>query len=120
MFIISFFSIIKKRMKLVIGNKNYSSWSLRPWLLLSEFNIDFDEVQELLGQENLRDKLARYSPTCKVPVLIDDVMTIWDSLAICEYISERYLKGAGWPGRGPGQSALRCTQGFSGSEMTCL
>lgn len=84
-------------MILVIGNKNYSSWSLRPWLLLSEFNIKFEEVQELLGQENIRERLARYSPSCKVPVLIDNGITIWDSLAICEYISETYLDGKGWP-----------------------
>ena len=84
-------------MKLVIGNKNYSSWSLRPWLLLSEFKIAFEEAQELLGQENLRQRLMQYSPTCKVPVLIDNGITIWDSLAICEYISETYLHGKGWP-----------------------
>jgi len=84
-------------MQLVIGNKNYSSWSLRPWLLLSEFNIAFEEVQELLDREDTRERLAQYSPTCKVPVLIDNDVSIWDSLAICEYVSEKYLGGAGWP-----------------------
>ena len=100
-------------MKLVIGNKNYSSWSLRPWLLLAEFNIAFEEVQELLGQENTRERLARYSPACKVPVLIDNGITVWDSLSICEYISERYLDGRGWP-EDPGARA--CARSIS-AEM---
>ncbi len=84
-------------MKLVIGNKNYSSWSLRPWLLLSAFNIEFEEIQESLLQEGVKERLGKYSPSCKVPVLIDEELSIWDSLAICEYVSEKYLAGRGWP-----------------------
>lgn len=84
-------------MKLVIGNKNYSSWSLRPWLLLHANNIEFSEVNESLRQESIRERLEKYSGSCKVPVLIDQDVTIWDSLAICEYISEVYLCGKGWP-----------------------
>jgi glutathione S-transferase len=88
-------------MELVIGNQNYSSWSLRPWLLLSHFDIAFDETKVFLFEENTHQTLADYSPTFKVPVLVDDKhgkdLTIWDSLAICEYISEQYLKGRGWP-----------------------
>ena len=88
-------------MELVIGNQNYSSWSLRPWLLLSHFDISFDEIKVFLFKENTHQKLADYSPTFKVPVLIDDKggidLTVWDSLAICEYISEQYLRGKGWP-----------------------
>ncbi|MDX2494291.1 MAG: glutathione S-transferase family protein [Desulfuromusa sp.] len=84
-------------MKLVIGNKNYSSWSLRPWLLLSAFNVEFAEIQESLVQEGIKERFAKYSPSCKVPVLLDGDLNIWDSLAICEYISEKYLQGKGWP-----------------------
>ncbi|KZY33963.1 glutathione S-transferase [Oleiphilus sp. HI0081] len=88
-------------MELVIGNQNYSSWSLRPWLLLTHFDIPFDEIKVFLFEENTHQRLADYSPTFKVPVLIDDKegkdLTVWDSLAICEYVSEQYLKGKGWP-----------------------
>ncbi len=84
-------------MKLVIGNKNYSSWSLRPWLLLSAFDINFEEIQESLLHAGIKDRFRRYSPSCKVPVLIDDELSVWDSLAICEYVSEKYLNGKGWP-----------------------
>lgn len=84
-------------MKLIIGNKNYSSWSLRPWLLLRANNIEFSEINESLRQEGIRERLEKYSGSCKVPVLIDQNVTIWDSLAICEYISEAYLDDKGWP-----------------------
>ena len=84
-------------MKLVIGNKNYSSWSLRPWLLLVHFGLDFEEVLESLRAEGLKERLAQHSPTSRVPVLKDGNLTIWDSLAICEYVSEMHLAGKGWP-----------------------
>lgn len=84
-------------MQLVIANKNYSSWSLRPWLLMSAFGIEFEEVQLSLAPEGLSDRFAEYSPSKRVPVLIDGDLTVCDSLAICEYISEKYLDGKGWP-----------------------
>ena len=84
-------------MQLVIGNKNYSSWSLRPWALLSHFNIPFEEINESLNGDDLSQRLAEYSPSRKVPVLVDGEICIWDSLAICEYINEYYLHGKGWP-----------------------
>ncbi len=82
---------------LVIGNKNYSSWSLRPWLLLSHFGIEFEEVRIPLFNESTHDKLTKHSPSMKVPVLKHDELVIWDSLAICEYISEAFLDNGGWP-----------------------
>lgn len=82
---------------LVIGNKNYSSWSLRPWLLLTHFNIDFEETSVSLAPQGLSDRLQSYSPVGKVPVLLHNSSIIWDSLAICEYISEVFLKNTGWP-----------------------
>ena len=94
-------------MQLVIGNKNYSSWSLRPWLLLTEFGIAFEEIQVRLGQDDSGAKLAQYSPAGKVPVLIDGDITVWDSLSICEYLSERYLDERGWPDEPANRAAAR-------------
>lgn len=84
-------------MQLVIGNKNYSSWSLRPWLLLKHFDVPFEEISIALFTEGYQQELAQYSPTLRVPVLIDGESTIWDSLAICEYVSEKYLKASALP-----------------------
>ncbi len=69
---------------LVIGNKNYSSWSLRPWLLLRLAKIDFEEIRINLGAPDIREQILRYSPSGRVPVLIDGAVTVWDSLAIGE------------------------------------
>lgn len=84
-------------LKLVIGNKNYSSWSLRAWLLLSVHELPFEEVPIALGRDDTSALLARYTEAGKVPVLLDDDLTVWDSMAICEYVSEQYLSGGGWP-----------------------
>jgi len=84
-------------MELIIGNKNYSSWSLRAWFMLASFGIDFDETLLPLFSDEFRTKIAALSPTGKVPALLDDDIQVWDSLAICEYISDRYLAGNGWP-----------------------
>ncbi len=84
-------------MKLVIGNKNYSSWSLRPWLLLKAFGLEFEELVVSLAAEGRRQRLQQFSPSCRVPVLVDANINLWDSLAICEYISEQHLGGRGWP-----------------------
>ena len=81
----------------VIGNKNYSSWSLRPWLLLAEFGVPFEEVRLLLDTPEFQEVVARWAPNRRVPALHDDGLVIWDSLAICEYVNERYLDGRGWP-----------------------
>lgn len=83
--------------RLVIGNKNYSTWSLRPWLFMKHHNLAFEEIPESLQAEGLRERLLNHSPSARVPVLLDDGLCIWDSLAICEWVSERYLSGAGWP-----------------------
>ncbi|GAA3932897.1 glutathione S-transferase family protein [Litoribacillus peritrichatus] len=84
-------------MQLVIGNKNYSSWSLRPWLLMKHAGLKFEEIRIPLNTATTKADLAEYSPTLKVPVLIDQGNTIWDSLAILEYISEKYMDHKGWP-----------------------
>ncbi|ANG63222.1 glutathione S-transferase [Marinobacterium aestuarii] len=94
-------------MNLIIGNKNYSSWSLRPWLLLSFHGVPFEEIRIPLDQDNTRAVLARYTDAGKVPVLQDGDLTVWDSLAICEYISEHYLGGGGWPGEARARAKAR-------------
>jgi len=82
---------------LVIGNKNYSSWSLRPWVFLKQNGIVFNEVRVPLFVETSNDQLAQYNSDFKVPVLQDDDLLIWDSLSILEYLSENYLQSRGWP-----------------------
>jgi len=84
-------------MELIIGNLNYSSWSLRPWLLLRHFDIEFDVHKVSLNHDDLPGYLSQFSPAGKVPVLVDGDTKVWDSLAICEYINEKYLDGRGWP-----------------------
>ncbi len=84
-------------MKLVIGNKNYSSWSLRPWLLLTYFDVKFEEERIALFTEEMKHKMSLYCPNSKVPVLIEKDFKVWDSLAICEYINETYINYQGWP-----------------------
>ena len=84
-------------MQLYIGNKNYSSWSLRAWLMLAKSDVSFEEVQLELDTEHFYQALESVTPTLKVPTLVDGNITVWDSLAICEYINETYLNGTGWP-----------------------
>lgn len=82
---------------LLLGNRNYSSWSLRPWLLARYFELPFEsETVPLFSTEGMAIIHAR-SPSGKVPLLTDGPLQIWDSLAICEYINERYLDGCAWP-----------------------
>lgn len=82
---------------LVIGNKNYSSWSLRPWLVLKQAGIRFDEIRISLYNEESRARIMRYSPSGKVPALIDGDITVWESLAICEYLAEKFPDKEFWP-----------------------
>jgi glutathione S-transferase len=82
---------------LVIGNKAYSSWSLRPWLVLKHAGIAFDEVRIPLYEGDYKARIARYSAAGKVPVLVDAGDAIWDSLAICEYLAERHPQRQLWP-----------------------
>ena len=84
-------------MKLVIGNWNYSSWSLRPWLLLEHFGIAHEVVRVSLYRPESRAEILKYSPSGHVPVLIDGGVTVWDSLAICEYVAELPEARGAWP-----------------------
>ncbi len=82
---------------LIIGNKNYSSWSLRPWVFMKHHSIDFAEKRVALFTETTNDELAHYNSDFKVPILQDGSLVIWDSLAILEYLSEQCLESKGWP-----------------------
>ena len=84
-------------MELIIGNKNYSSWSLRGWLILKAFDLPFSEKKLSLFTESFYQELEHVTPVAKVPVLVDGDIKVWDSLAICEYVNEQYLEGKGWP-----------------------
>lgn len=82
---------------LIIGNKNYSSWSLRPWFFMQFHCIDFKEIRVPLFTETTEQQLSEYNSDSKVPVLQDGDITVWDTLAIMEYLSETYLDNKGWP-----------------------
>jgi glutathione S-transferase len=103
-------------MQLVIGNQNYSSWSLRPWLLLAAHDITFEKVRIPLDTPATAAQLAKWTPAGRVPVLHDGGLSIWDSLAICEYVSEKYLDGAGWPSNPSARAMARscCAEMHSG------
>jgi glutathione S-transferase len=85
-------------LKLVIGNKNYSSWSMRPWLALRGSGIAFEEIFIPLytGQAD-KDRILGFARSGKVPILIDGDVTVWDSLAIIEYVAERFPQAKLWP-----------------------
>jgi len=82
---------------LVIANKNYSSWSLRAWLALTQAGVVFDEIRISLGMPDSKAKLLGYSPAGRVPVLIDGSAKVWESIAICEYAAERWPGKPFWP-----------------------
>jgi glutathione S-transferase len=88
-------------MQLYIGNKNYSSWSMRPWVLMTQAGVAFDTVMipfdGMEEQSPFRIELAKISPAGRVPVLVDDGLVIWDTLAIAEYVAEKFPALQLWP-----------------------
>ncbi|MEX1147553.1 MAG: glutathione S-transferase family protein [Sphingomonadales bacterium] len=84
-------------LKLVIGNRNWSSWSLRPWIALRHHAAPFEEIHVPLRQPDTRAHCLDHSPSGKVPVLHHDAVVIWDSLAILEYIAELFPEKGLWP-----------------------
>lgn len=90
--------------KLIIGNKNYSTWSLRPWLLMKEAGIDFEEHRILLDTPTTAKEIAEFSEAGKVPVLQLGDVTVWESLAIAETVAERWPEKKLWP-EDPGERA---------------
>ena len=85
------------QLELVIGNKNYSSWSLRPWLVLRHFGIPFTECRVPLYKGESKAALLEHSPSGRAPVLHDGTTTVWDSLAIIEYLAEIHAEKGIWP-----------------------
>jgi glutathione S-transferase len=115
-------------MKLVIGNKNYSSWSMRPWVLMRHFGIPFEEVKlrfDFAPGSAFYRQLAGLTPTAKVPVLLlDDGFAVWDTLAIVETLAECVPEHAVWPtdARARARARSLCAEmhaGFGASRQHC-
>jgi len=85
-------------LKLIIGNKNYSSWSFRPWIGLKVAGVTFEEEVISLYVEGGREQILKYSPAGKVPILLDGDVCVWESLAILEYAAEKFPDAHLWPG----------------------
>jgi len=105
--------------KLIIGNKNYSTWSLRPWLLMHEAGIEFDEHRIALDTETTRSEIAAFNAGSTVPILQLGDATLWDALAICETVAERWPDKQLWPGDADTRAYARsiCAEMHSGFHM---
>jgi len=107
-------------MQLVIGNKNYSSWSMRPWVLLKQAGIEFEErkirFDAFTPDSSFKTELARVTPAGRVPVLIDGDLTVWDTLAIAEYVAEKFPAKQLWPKDAKARARARsvCAEMHSG------
>jgi glutathione S-transferase len=107
-------------LKLYIGNKNYSSWSMRPWVLLKQAGIGFEEVMVRFDSfddgSEFKKVMGPINPAGKVPVLVDDGLVIWDTLAICEYVAEQFPDKALWPRDAKARARARsvCAEMHSG------
>jgi glutathione S-transferase len=84
-------------MKLIIGNKNYSSWSLRPWIAMKQIGLDFEEVVIPMNMPDTRARMLEHSPTGLVPTLIDGDVTIFETIAILEYLNDKFPEKGLWP-----------------------
>jgi glutathione S-transferase len=107
-------------MQLIIGNKNYSSWSMRPWVLMKQAGIHFDEVMLRFDgfspDSQFKQQITRHNPVGKVPVLQDDGLLVWDTLAISEYLAEKFPEKNLWPQSRPDRARARslCAEMHSG------
>jgi len=115
-------------LKLYIGNKNYSSWSMRPWVLLRQAGIDFEEVKVRFDSfapgSGFRSTMDSVSPVGKVPVLVHDGLVIWDTLAIAEYVAEQFPEQQLWPADRAARARARsvCAEmhsGLTGLRSAC-
>lgn len=111
-------------MRLVIGNKCYSSWSLRPWLAMRALGIDFEEELITFGEPDFKERVLAVSGAGLVPVLVDGDVVVWDSLAILEYLAERFPKAGVWPSRCAARAHARSISaemhsGFAALRRTC-
>ena len=106
-------------LQLIIGNKNYSSWSMRAWVLMTQLRIRFEEVYvrlDLAPDSAFRREVARHSPAGRVPVLVDEGFAVWDTLAIAEYLAERFPAKQLWPADAKARARARsvCAEMHSG------
>lgn len=107
-------------MQLVVGNKNYSSWSMRPWVLMKQAGIPFEEVMlrfdAFSPDSAFKRQLAGLTPAGRVPVLLDDGFAVWDTLAIAEYLAERFPAKQLWPADAKARARARsvCAEMHSG------
>jgi glutathione S-transferase len=109
----------KTPLTLVIANKRYSSWSMRPWLVLKAFGIAFKEIRIGLGRDDTSLQISMYSAAGRVPVLLAGEIAVWDSLAICEYLAEQFPEKSMWPSDVAARAMARCIcaemhSGFTG------
>jgi len=106
-------------LQLYIGSKNYSSWSLRPWLAMTQFAIPFEEIHLEMFSAEFRRVVATVSPVGRVPVLVDGGFSVWDSLAIIEYLAERFPDKAIWPREAKDRARARsiCAEMHSGFQQ---
>jgi glutathione S-transferase len=98
-------------MQLVIGNKNYSSWSMRPWVLMRQLGLAFEEQKlrfDFSANSPFRQAVATVSPAGAVPVLVDGGFSVWDSLAITEYLHEKFPAQGVWPTDAQARARARC------------
>ena len=105
---------------LIIGNKNYSSWSLRPWFWMKHTGIEFKEKRLPLYADETVKQLAVCFSNFKVPVLQDDDLFVWDSLSILEYLAERHPEKKGWPDDGNARAKARSVSAEMHSSFTTL
>jgi glutathione S-transferase len=106
--------------ELVIGNKAYSSWSLRPWLALKHAGVAFTETRVPLYVHGYKEELLKYAPSGKVPVLKHGAVTVWDSLAICEYLAELFPAAELWPGDPAVRALARAVSAEMHSGFTAI
>ncbi len=106
--------------ELVIGNKNISSWSLRPWLVMKAFSIPFGETPIRLRQPETPAEILRHSPSGKVPVLKSDGLLIWDTLAIIEFLAEQHPNKPLWPADRDARAIARCVSAEMHSGFQAL
>ena len=106
--------------RLVIGNKAWSSWSLRPWLVLKRFQLPFEEVGVRLRQPDSKSRILAHSPAGKVPALLAGELLVWDSLAIMEFLADRHPGMAIWPRSGDARAIARSTSAEMHSGFQAL
>ena len=108
------------KLSIIVGSKNYSSWSLRAWLALEQTGAPFDEVVIALDRPETKGEIARHSPSGRVPALHDGERVVWDSLAIAEYLAERFPEAGLWPADESARAIARAVSAEMHSGFSAL